>query len=1670
MAQVPPPPPNPSSDGSPQAPQNFSRLRKTSLLIGSFLIVGGAVGAIATYYFVYNRLSPFVENILIGILNRPVELGDVKGVSLSGLEIDGAAIPPTETDENYAHADLVQVGFRPIHVVSSLIRDRTLPITVTLIDPEVYGFQDNDGNWLRLDIQTAEEEAPITVALDRIQAKNATVVLAPYPQALSSPWENQGFFDALDQLDESSSLADTRLPNETGNDDTITEPSPLITPVLLQGIDVSATLRDKNRFAEFNIAARLQDGGQIAVQGDADIEQKKVNVVVRTTDLQVAQFSPLVPLPGRITAGSIDTNLRLAYHPNQPIELTGTARTRDIVAQLDAAPQPIADLNSRLRFDSQDIVIENTSLAYGDVELTAGGNINLETGYDLTAQIASVTLEDVQNTVNLDIPFSADGAFAADVQVTGALTNPIVDGVVRNIQPLQIDQIDFQSVIARFQFVAPVLDVRDIEIVPTVGGLIAGSGQVNLEADGGIFFDMRLTDVPGDAFAQAYNVSLPSDYQIGTLDADVEVFGPYDNIQAIADWQIRNSSFPGQGEIRYTGNTVRVQDTRLAVEGGTVVADATVNLDQGNWQASVNTNNVDIGQFSPQVEGILSSDIALSGQLDNLSPEAIALSGQARLANAEARITSDSPSLIESGDWNTQFRWTGNGIQIEEFTAPGIEANGFIAATVSDSPAIGDIDLNVAVRQYDLSRIEPLLPSSVQQQARLQGFATFIGQLSGSLTNPQVIGNAQLDTLAVNAFAFNSSLNGEVQFSLANGGMVDLEGGGDRIFVQVDDRFLPTNFLIRNSDGTSEDANAFIAEGRTQGDVLTAEIRNFRLSQLQFNPFPGQNIGIIRGVVNANIEANLADLSNPSVTSSVAIAQPAAGYIIAERFTGQLRYQNGRAELSQSELQFGNSSYQLSAQANVSDPDIPYQAELTITEGHVQDILTALQILDIDDLRRGLIAPQYQGASDLITQSAGLTTNASLLDQLDYINDLIAQREEAIAQEENSPIPSLDELDGNFEGTIAASGSLQSDFLVKFDLRGDDWAWGAFNAPNDFVASGTLTPQTLTVQPFRFESGEAFVTFDGQIGFAQQSGTLAVRSIPIELIQEFVSLPVDVEGDIHANADIGGTLNNPEVIGDITLVDPLLNETSLEYVQMNFTYDEARLILDGGIFLTGRDGMTIAGNIPYALPFMTVQPESDQISADLDIQNEGLALLNIVSKGQALWEGGQGDIDLRATGTLTQPLIQGTASFQEGIISSPLLDEPLTGITGTANFNLDSVEVDDLTAQFGDGAITVHGILPLFNSLTVQLDNALTVSFNETNIGLQDLLRANIDGNVVITGAALAPVISGNLNVSNGRVLARNLIGVTQSNQSSASDNPNEANGFNDSRNAEANPIFETIQFDDFKISLRDSLQIAGRPFFELAAIGDLSVNGTFADIKPDGTIRLTNGWINIIATQFRLDQDAENTATFSPEQGLDPDINVQMVARVREVDRVPIAPSSPFATAEVVDQSATPTFGGLQTVEVFATVDGPASQLSENLELTSDPTRSENQIVALIGGQTIDAIQDGNIAVGVASYVGSGFLAGFSNDIANILGLSEFSIFPTTGDVGGESRLPLAIGVEAGFDITRDFSVSVLEVLDGGSQPQFNFRYQLTDQLRLRASTNLDEDSRAILEFRSSF
>jgi translocation and assembly module TamB len=526
---------------------------------------------------------------------------------------------------------------------------------------------------------------------------------------------------------------------------------------------------------------------------------------------------------------------------------------------------------------------------------------------------------------------------------------------------------------------------------------------------------------------------------------------------------------------------------------------------------------------------------------------------------------------------------------------------------------------------------------------------------------------------------------------------------------------------------------------------------------------------------------------------------------------------------------------------------------------------------------------------------------------------------------------------------------------------------------NQFQLAARYDQGTFVVDPLTFQAHQSLVSFQGSGNLAALNGQLRVEGIPVELAELVVDLPVAVSGDLTTTAQVTGSLSDPQVVGELAVVDPSLNQQPLEGVGLNFAYSNAVLSFDGAAVVAEPAEITLQGAIPYALPFMTVQPPSDRVDIRVTLKDESLEILNLVTADQLRWEGGQGDITVQVGGTLADPAVAGQAVFQDGQLTSSAISQAVTGLTGRVLFNLDRVQVENLQANFGDGNLAVSGRLPvqapgpvasLAQTKQAQpTSDQLVIALNQINIDYEGVLEAQIDGNILITGAVLNPVVSGDVQVGNGLVRANNLLAQMGSLPGSELEVPvadsevteplpayietfrASLDGFNPPTApppALADPL-ERVRLNDFNVLLTDELIIAGQPFYYLNASGNILLNGTAKTLQPNGVITLDTGWINLFSTQFRLVSDAANTATFFPESGLDPFLDVEMRARLQDADVTQVASTTPFTSAEITDNSGVSTFGQVEFVTVFATAYGYASQL-QNSE-TPQPGRGPDHL-----------------------------------------------------------------------------------------------------------------------------
>jgi translocation and assembly module TamB len=1076
---------------------------------------------------------------------------------------------------------------------------------------------------------------------------------------------------------------------------------------------------------------------------------------------------------------------------------------------------------------------------------------------------------------------------------------------------------------------------------------------------------------------------------------------------------------------------------RLNVAGGTLTA-TDLQLSGGNLQAQVIPSGIELGRFSEELEGEVSGRVDLSTSLAQLTPAAIARATQAtgQLAFSEGIAIIDRPLT-------TAFRWTGEGLEIQQATAEGFSASGFVGVNPNQLDeglvaAIGAFDLDVAAADLNLQNLSAFLPETVADVG-VVGLASFDGRIAGTLTAPNVMGDVRLRNFAVDGLAFESVLTGQVSAVPGRGVTLDLTGTNEQIQLALGPDYRPISFLVQDGDA--------IARGQRQGNVFQASAQNFPLDIIQelaptlppiiaTQPIAGEVSGQFAIDLNTfDIAVNNLEVTGPILAAPRGVEQPAFNELA---FTGQI----------------------------LQTPQGPrVRGQLQIEQGQLPIVLAALRVVEGITLPREFeepvdIAALPEETPEEEDRPQEKLQLQALLRRLSEIEVLIEQEEQR--EEEAAILPPLTELAGTFSGTVDVDGSLARGIEAQFDLQGQNWEWGPYNAER-VIAEGSFQNGILTLLPLRFEAGNpenpesySFATFSGSLGGEEQSGRLQLENIPLSelqpLLQDAANLSpglIGFTGSLDATAILSGSRDNPQARGVVTVTDATLNQTSVQSAEGSFRYNNARLTLDSSVLIAGDEPLTISGSVPYKLPFASVEPESEQLNLNVDVADEGLALVNILTRRQVSWVEGEGNVQLAISGTPGRPIARGIATIENATIDALALPQPLTDVEARVLFDFDTIEVQTFDAQFSDGTITAAGALPI--SQPEAQDNPLRVNIGELALDFRGLYKGGVRGDVVVTGSAREPVLGGEVSLFDGRV---------QIAEAGAG-----GNGGTGDETDTGNPL----AFNNLQLILDRDVQITNAPILNFLAEGTLTINGNLNDIEPNGIITLKRGQVNLFTTQFRLIRDRENTAEFTPDQGLDPILDVQLVASVPETTRqqIPTDPLSP----EIADLPATG-FGSVQTIRVVAEVEGPASEIveSQNLELTSTPARSETEIIALLGGGFVETLGRGDSTLGLANLAGSALLGTVGDFIGNALGLRDFRLFPTTVTNEDERSSALGIAAEVGINLGRDFSVSVLKELTTDEPPQLNLRYRLSEEFLLRGGTDLSGESRVLLEYERRF
>ncbi|MGF1542165.1 MAG: translocation/assembly module TamB domain-containing protein [Pleurocapsa sp.] len=942
-------------------------------------------------------------------------------------------------------------------------------------------------------------------------------------------------------------------------------------------------------------------------------------------------------------------------------------------------------------------------------------------------------------------------------------------------------------------------------------------------------------------------------------------------------------------------------DADLNVAEGTVKAIARLNNNQ--WQANVDAHNISskvlLNTFAPNNLAVIDTD-NINAQID--------VSGDINpLINNQVNIPiAINSAAVQAGEQNVNAQ--GN------LTLSNITTNLDLANTNLNVNANIDFD-RLPIKQIMAATTEN--NQLVADSINFTGQAKFDGQFNGKNLisaptqpgNVALTGDLQLLDFAFNDVDFAPVMSGTVNVRPESEIALNLTGQQDVIAASLvpcnTDNcrlpYLPNNLQLRQGEDSPQPV---VVIGNRDQDTFSLDINNFPLALLNLAPAKAAGIeGALTGKTTGNINLNLFTLAT---NGEVAIEQPGIGYIKADKLAADFNYDpsNNVAEVTTASLNLRQSKYSLNAGLDLQTGAI--NGRLNIPEAYIQDLLQTLRWFTVEDLIELFNRPDYTTAAAVKPTPEKDTVGESIAEKLYRLRQVETRIQQIAAKREAGSIPTELDIQGKYSGLITFGGTLQQP-KANFRVEANNWRWQPqkrfvnvidgvglvkdeaeiINIPQLLIA-GNLQGTVVDLAIAKLQLEDSIFSASGTLSPETENVNFQVANLTIDTISKFVEIPVDLAGAINAEGTLTGTPNNPQLAGNVAFVDGLYNGNPLpnEFAG-NFDYNGTRLQFE----TTKPSSIQASATVPYPI----IPGQSDRLDAEIKLDNEAFSLLGTFSQGYLDWMGGMGDADIQATALLdlnrATPIYDLNAT---GVINldnaqvnlkTPFFAAPFQG-TGKITLNNQIVTVETLEGTFAEKDLSVQGALPILTAVN-NLNNPLTVNLPEGEIDINELYQGGLSGNITVQGAALKPIVGGEVNLKDGKVSIPQVEEVNTENAVKSVTQNKNVQTTPATKNSQPSPFITYL--DNFQVNLTD-FKLEQSPLYEFSLNGDLLLNGSVdqpSNIKPQGTLTLKQGRVDWLSNNFDLNRTRENTIVFTPQAGiLNPYLDIQLNTEINDFDQ----------------------------------------------------------------------------------------------------------------------------------------------------------------------------------------
>ncbi|WP_320040829.1 translocation/assembly module TamB domain-containing protein [uncultured Desulfobacter sp.] len=638
---------------------------------------------------------------------------------------------------------------------------------------------------------------------------------------------------------------------------------------------------------------------------------------------------------------------------------------------------------------------------------------------------------------------------------------------------------------------------------------------------------------------------------------------------------------------------------------------------------------------------------------------------------------------------------------------------------------------------------------------------------------------------------------------------------------------------------------------------------------------------------------------------------------------------------------------------------------------------------------------------------------------------------------------------GIFSGKITGTGSLEKP-IIQVALSGRDPGFKTYRLDN-IKAQLRFANDILTFEQARLQKNNAFLDITGQVNTANK--TLDVRAlIPETDLKGFdpaaddvlasgrLGLDISARGSLFA-PDISGRIhagdlrvpNAPDMAADAdatlevhgSLDNPDSLQASVHISRFALAQQEQELIRI-------ENAATIVKNGRFTLDPVQVRimdkgrltlSANGEIKGDLDAEVSGsLPVSMLVPLADGI-SSAQGEIliSLRAAGNVTSPDVRGSVEFSDMSLGLEALDEPLQKIAGRIVLTPEAIDIQDVTANLGDGEISLTGKAAMKNGLPDKFK--LNLDAIQVPVNVPDTLDMTLNSQLSWSGTIDKSALTGRIDIFEGtyyKDVDLSLINIAA--QTTKKSRPKVR--------APGPDFLKNIGLNIY-ITRRDAIAVENN-LASMTISPNLSVRGTAYAPSLDGRAVVDEGTIRFQKAEFEI---TDGAIDFINPYKIEPEIKLT----------------------------------GETTISIYTitlSVTGTPDDLV--LKFSSDLDASDADILSLIAfGKTTDEMgaDSGGDSMSAAA-IAKLMLDSLSERIKDTTGLSEVSF--SMDHQGAETSVHVGLGA----DLSRQLSVAYgIDISSGETVHRVTTYYKLLEHLLLSSfqdtSGKLGGELKYRLEFR---